>query len=109
VRRYRHAVQETDQALQIRDLEQTVGAMRDALELKERDAAERIQRAVAEAAGENDELKATTRALREQLEAQQQAHAAAIQDAERLQRDELRELQDTIKALRAELEEAQRD
>jgi chromosome segregation ATPase len=105
---YRQAVQETDQGLQIRDLEQTVAALRDALELADREAAERIQRAIADAAAETDQLKATIRALRDELEAQRQAQTAATQEAERLQRNGLRELEDTIRALRTQLEEAER-
>jgi TATA-binding protein-associated factor Taf7 len=103
--RYFQIVQETDQAMQVRDLEQTVAAMRDALELKEQDTAERVQRAVAGAASECAELKATVRALREQLESERADHTAKQQETERLLRGELRELQETVQALRARLEE----
>jgi protein involved in polysaccharide export with SLBB domain len=102
--RYVLAVEETDQGVRVRELERTVAAMREALELGDRDAAERVQRAIADAAGETEQLKATIRALRDKLEAQRQEHAAAMQDAERLQRDGLRELQETIRSLRERLE-----
>jgi hypothetical protein len=98
-------VQDTDQAMLIRDLEQTVAAMRDALELKDREAAERTQRAVAGTAAENAELQATIRALRVELEAAHEARAAAVQELERLHRAELDELRETVQALRARLEE----
>jgi hypothetical protein len=104
--RYFPVVQETDDAMQIRELEQAVAAMREALDLKEQEAFERSQRAVADAAAECAELKATVRALRERLESELREHTAAMQETERLYRGELQELQDTVQALRAQLEQS---
>jgi len=100
-----HAVEQFDQGVRVRELEQAVGAMREALDRSDHDVAERVQRAAAGFAAEADQLKATIRALREELESRVQAHAAAVQESERLHREELRDLQETIQALRAQLEQ----
>ncbi len=98
-------VEEFDTEVRDRELEQTVAAMREALERNAQEGAERVQRALADSAAEIDQLKATIIALRDELESRETAHASAVQESERLRRDELRELQETIQALRAQLEE----
>jgi hypothetical protein len=98
------ALTENERDRQIRDLEATVLAMREALELARREADDRLQEAAARAAGEADQLKATIAALREELEVQAQRHAEELQRQRQQAADEARQLQATIQALRDELE-----
>ena len=94
--------------LRIRELEATVVAMREAFELAEREAHDRLQQALADAAAEADELKATIGSLREELEGQERGHVDALQQQRQAASEEAKGLQATIAALRDELEAASR-
>ncbi len=96
-------VGESNQSTDVRELERTVAAMREALEQKDRDAAADVQRVLVDSASELAELKATVNALREQLETQERAHVAQIQETERLHRSVVRELEETVRELRAKI------
>jgi hypothetical protein len=87
------------------DLEETVIAMRDALEHSQQNADDRVQAERALAAAEVDQLHAMITELRHELEAQQHRHADELQLQRRQATDEVRQLQATIKALRDELAE----
>jgi hypothetical protein len=97
---------ENERERHVRDLEAAVVAMREALELADRGADDRLQAAVAAAASEADQLKAMITTLREELEAQDQRHAEELQRQRQQAADEVRQLQATIQALRKELERA---
>jgi len=90
---------------QIRDLEATVVAMREALELAQREADDRVQAVAAQASAEAEQLKAMITALREELESQEQRHGEVLQQQKLEAADEARQLQATIQAIRGELEE----
>jgi len=95
---------ENDRDLELRALEATVVAMRDALELAQREAQDRLQAALAQASAEGEQLKAMITTLREELEAQRQRHLEATQEQKQLAADEVRQLQAMIQEMRDELE-----
>ncbi len=96
---------ENERDLRIRDLEATAIAMREALELAQREADDRLQAAGAQASAEAEQLKTAITALRQELEAQEQRHVEASQQQKQQAADEAGQLQATIRALRDELEE----
>jgi hypothetical protein len=75
---------------QVRDLEAAVLAMREALELAQREADDRLQAATAQASAEADQLKEMIATLREELEAQAHRHAEALQEQKQQGADEVR-------------------
>lgn len=89
-----------DRDLAARDLEATVLAMREALELVQREAQDRLQATLAQAAAEAEQLRGMITALREELEEQRQRHLEAMQQQRQLAADEIRLLQATIQAMR---------
>ena len=93
---------------QTRDLEATVVAMREALELAQREADDRLQAERAQASAEADQLRAMITELRQELEAQHQQHAEELQQQRQQAADEVRQLQATIQAIRDELAEQSR-
>ena len=90
--------------LELRELQETIVAMREALDLAQHEARERTQAAVAEAAEEIGHLRTIVTALRGQLEEQELAHAEALQAARQDAAGEIKDLQATIAALRSDLE-----
>ena len=90
--------------LRIRELEATAIAMRETLELAQRETHDRVQAARAEATAEADQLESMVRTLRQELEAQEQRHQELLQKQKQQAADELGQLQATIRALREELE-----
>ena len=94
-----------ERELRIRELEATTIAMRDALELAQREADDRLQAAAAQAAGEADQLRTMIAALRDELEAHEQRHGELLQRQKQAAADEVGQLQATIRALRDQLEE----
>jgi phosphoglycolate phosphatase-like HAD superfamily hydrolase len=92
--------------LENRHLQETIKALRDALEHMQIDKEDSIQNAVASANHEIAQLKATITAQREAMERLQAAYEDTLQALERRSRDEVQHLQQTIVALR-ELLEAQ--
>ena len=99
---------ENERDLRIRELEATVSAMRDALELARQELHDQVQAANAEASAVTDQLTATITALRQELQAQQQRHEEALQRQRHEATDEARQLQATIRALREELDKRRR-
>jgi FtsZ-binding cell division protein ZapB len=99
---------DNERELRIRDLEATAIAMRDALELAQREADERVQAGAAQASAEAEQLKAVVAALRQELEAQEQRHVEALQQEKQRVTDEVGQLQATVRALRDKLEESGR-
>jgi chromosome segregation ATPase len=87
-----------------RELEATVVAMRDALEVAQREADDRLQAERARAAAEADELRAVIIELRRELEAHDERHAAALQEQRRQAADEVRQLEAAIRTMREQLD-----
>jgi hypothetical protein len=98
-------VAENERDRQVRDLEATMVAMRDALELARREADDRFQAAGAQASAEAEQRKAMSATLRLELEAQEQRHVEVVQQQKQQAAEEVGQLQATIRALREELEE----
>jgi predicted RNase H-like nuclease (RuvC/YqgF family) len=90
-----------------RELEATVIAMRDALELAQREGDERLQAERAQAAAESEQLRTMIAELRRELETQDQRHAAALQEQRQLAAEEMRQLHATIRTMRGQLDGAQ--
>ena len=99
---------ENERDLRIRDLEATAIAMREALELAEREADDRLQAANAQASAEAEQLRMGITALRQELESQERRHVEALQQQKQQAADEVSQLQATIRALRDKLEEKRR-
>jgi hypothetical protein len=95
---------DNERELRIRELESTTIAMRDALELAQREADDRLQAATAQAAGEAEQLRTMIAALREELEAQEQRHEERLQQQRQAAADEVGQLHATIRELRDQLE-----
>jgi hypothetical protein len=92
--------------LENRHLQETIRALREALEHMQIDKENSVQNAVTTASQEIAQLKATITAQREAMERLQITYEEKIQALERRSRDEGQQLQQTIVALR-ELLEAQ--
>jgi len=93
--------------LELRELQETIVAMREALDLAEHEARERTQAAIAEATEEIGHLRTIVTALRTQLEERELAHAEALQAARQDAAGEIKDLQATIDALRSDLDAKQ--
>lgn len=87
-----------------RQLEETIGALRDGLEGMRFDKDRGVQQAVADANGEIAQLKATVTALRDELERNKYTHEGAMAERDRASGDERGQLQQTIVALRKQIE-----
>ena len=96
---------ENERDLRIRELEATAIALREALELAQLEADDRLQASGAQASAEADQLKTAIAALRHELEAQEQRHAETLQLQKQRAADEVAQLQATVRALRDQLEE----
>ena len=77
--------------------------MRDALELAQREADDRLQSERARASAEADQLRAMIAELRRTLEEQQERHDAELQEQRRQAAEEVRQLQGTIRTMREQL------
>lgn len=81
----------------------TISAMRGQLETMRYEQERNIQRAVADAAGEVEQLRSTIISLREELERRSAEFDARLADERLAHHNELRELQETIQSLRENL------
>jgi chromosome segregation ATPase len=91
--------------VEIRDLKDTIAAMRDQIESSRTRYDSELQQAMASATAEIAQLKAAVGAAREALEQERHQHETARQEMARAMRDEAAQLQATIVALREQLEQ----
>lgn len=91
--------------VEIRQLKETVAALRDQLERNMGERNDAVQRAIASGHDEARQLQKTIQALRDELELARAAKDEALQAVLLNQRDEMRQLQATIVDLRTKLEE----
>ncbi len=88
----------------IRQLKETIAALRDELEAQAHEKERAVQEATATADHEIHQLRRTAIVLREELEAQQFEKEKMVQEAVSMGLDEIGQLKRTISALREELE-----
>ena len=89
-----------------RQLQETIAAMRDALQKQSAECEERVQRAVVSARDDISELQAAVQAMRDELELQRIHYEQRLQAAEREALDERTQLRQTIQILRDQLEKS---
>jgi SMC interacting uncharacterized protein involved in chromosome segregation len=88
----------------IRQLKETIAALRDELEAQAHEKGRAVQEAAATADNEIHQLRQTATVLREELEALQFEKEKMVQEAVSMGLDEIGQLKRTISALREELE-----
>ena len=91
---------------ELRDLRNTIAALRQTVEEARAGADQRVQEAVAAAQYEVSQLKATTAALRDALEQERNSKETRVREALRGANDEIAQLKSAISALRDSLEKA---
>ena len=96
--------EEMEREHEIRNLKETVGALREALEKQKAGTASEVAQAVAEAHSEIRDLKATVTEMRMQLERNRAEGEATLQKLKAQTEEEKRQLQRSIQVLRDELE-----
>src|SRR6185503_3975047 len=89
---------------EIRDLKNTVAALRNALEQARIDRDKAVQDAIVTANHEIVQLRSAASALRDALELERQDKERSVQDASRTTRDEIQQLKATVATLRDQLE-----
>jgi predicted nucleic acid-binding Zn-ribbon protein len=89
---------------EIRQLKDTISAMRQEMEAMTADSKAKVQQVAAEYRDETVQLKAAVQATRDQLEQMRQAHQRAVQQAVADANIEIGQLKGTIVALREKLD-----
>ena len=96
--------EEMEREHEIRNLRETVVALREALEKQKAGTATEVEQAVAGAHGEIRELKTTVAEMRMQLEKSRADGEAAVQKLKAQTEEEKRQLQNSIHILRDQME-----
>jgi hypothetical protein len=89
---------------ELKNMRETIAALRDALEALHGERDRQVQEAVARGKVENNDLQAAIQAMREQLELEMLAERERFSIARRGYEDELAQLRKTVVALREALE-----
>ena len=93
-------------ARELRDLRNTISALRESVEAARAGCDQRVQEAVAASQHEVSQLRATTAALRQALEEERADKESRVREALRGANDEIAQLKAAISALRESLEKA---
>jgi HAMP domain-containing protein len=89
---------------EVRDLKNTISALRQSVEAVRAESDQRVQEAVAASQYEITQLKATAAALRQALEEERAARDTKVREALRAASDEIAQLKAAVGALRESLE-----